>query len=53
MRWILKLISLIVDERRKARKEKKWEKSDMIRDRLAELGIKLEDQSGGVTVGLE
>lgn len=38
-------IHLLIDVRSLLRKEKRWELSDMIRDRLHELGITLEDGS--------
>jgi cysteinyl-tRNA synthetase len=42
------LIQLIVDVRQDVRKRKDWATADMIRDRLAQLGIVLEDTVDGV-----
>jgi cysteinyl-tRNA synthetase len=41
------LISLLLDIRARMRKEKKYDIADFIRDRLAELGIKIEDTKDG------
>ncbi len=41
------LIELLVEMRAKARENKFWEESDRIRDRLAELGVILEDRADG------
>ncbi len=40
-------IDLLLEIRRELRTAKQWELSDMIRDRLIELGISLEDGKGG------
>jgi len=40
-------IDLLLEIRRELRTAKQWELSDMIRDRLSELGISLEDGKGG------
>jgi len=40
-------IDLLLEIRRELRNAKQWELSDMIRDRLSELGISLEDGKGG------
>lgn len=42
-------IDLLVAVRNELRREKLWSLSDMIRDRLAELGVILEDGKGGTT----
>jgi len=44
---IPKNIQKITDERKKARKNKDWEKSDELRDKLQELKYKVEDVNGG------
>jgi len=41
------LLRLLIDMRREARREKDWKRSDAIRDRLAELGVALEDGADG------
>jgi cysteinyl-tRNA synthetase len=38
-----KFISLLVEVRNEARKQKNWVLSDLIRDRLKELGVSIED----------
>ncbi len=43
------LMNLIVDIRARARKDKNWPLSDLIRDRLGELGIAIEDRPDGTT----
>lgn len=48
-----KLVSLLIDLREKARKEKNFAMSDEIRKRLGELGIVLEDTEKGVKWRLE
>jgi cysteinyl-tRNA synthetase len=40
-------IGLLLEVRAKAREQKLWALSDMIRDRLAELGVQVEDAKGG------
>ncbi|MBD3192013.1 MAG: cysteine--tRNA ligase [Candidatus Heimdallarchaeota archaeon] len=47
------LMRLIIDLREEARKKKDYETSDKIRDKLAELGIVLEDTSKGTVWKLE
>jgi len=42
-------ISLLVEIRTEIRKQKMWELSDLIRDRLAELGVQVEDTKSGST----
>jgi len=42
-------ISLLVDVRMELRKQKLWALSDLVRDRLAELGVTLEDSKEGTT----
>lgn len=42
-------ISLLVDVRMELRKQKLWALSDLVRDRLAELGVNLEDSKEGTT----
>ena len=42
-------VNLLVDVRTQVRQAKLWELSDMIRDRLAELGVQVEDAKGGST----
>lgn len=44
-----KFIDLLVDVRKEVRKEKHWAISDMIRDRLTELGVTIEDNKDGNT----
>lgn len=43
-----KLVALIIDIRQQARKKKDWETADVIRDRLKDIGITLEDTPQGV-----
>jgi cysteinyl-tRNA synthetase len=43
-----KLMEIIIDIRKEARKRKDWITADLIRDRLKEIGIKLEDTPHGV-----
>jgi cysteinyl-tRNA synthetase len=43
-----KLMEIIIDIRKEARKRKDWATADLIRDRLKEIGIKLEDTPHGV-----
>jgi Cysteinyl-tRNA synthetase len=42
------LMKMIIEERKLARENKDWSKSDMIRDRLKEAGIQLHDTKDGV-----
>jgi cysteinyl-tRNA synthetase len=44
-----KFISLLVDIRSEMRKQKNWTMSDLIRDRLKELGVAIEDSKDGTT----
>jgi len=43
------LIDLLMEVRSEIRKQKMWDLSDLIRDRLAELGIQVEDTKSGST----
>ena len=43
------LMNLIIDARKKLRDLKNWELSDEIRDKLDEIGLVIEDTSGGAT----
>lgn len=43
------LVELLIEVRTDARKNKNWAAADMIRDRLHDLGIALEDGAGGET----
>ncbi len=47
------LVSILLEEREKARKRKDWETADRIRDRLREAGIVVEDTSDGPVWRLE
>jgi cysteinyl-tRNA synthetase len=42
-------ITLLIDVRTEARKQKQWAMSDLIRDRLKELGVTIEDSKDGTT----
>ena len=44
-----KFIALLVEVRNEARKQKNWVLSDLIRDRLKELGLGIEDSKDGTT----
>ncbi len=44
-----KFINLLVEVRSEARKQKQWALSDLIRDKLKELGVTLEDGKEGTT----
>ena len=44
-----KFIALLVEIRTEARKQKNWAMSDLIRDRLKELGVAIEDSKDGTT----
>jgi cysteinyl-tRNA synthetase len=46
-------IEKLVEERSKARAEKKWQEADDIRDRLKEMGVVLEDGPNGTTWRLD
>jgi cysteinyl-tRNA synthetase len=41
------LVRMLIDMRQQARENRDWTQADAIRDRLAELGVTLEDGSGG------
>jgi cysteinyl-tRNA synthetase len=41
------LVQLLIEFRQEARSQKDWERADAIRDRLAEIGVALEDGSEG------
>jgi cysteinyl-tRNA synthetase len=41
------VVQLLIDLRQTARKNKDFATSDAVRDRLAEIGVKLEDRGGG------
>jgi cysteinyl-tRNA synthetase len=43
------LVTLLVEVRGRLRRERQWELADLIRDRLAGLGIVLEDGKEGTT----
>ncbi len=47
------LVNLILDIRKQARENKDWAKSDEIRDKLSELGIKIKDGKEGISWNLE
>jgi cysteinyl-tRNA synthetase len=40
-------VELLLELRAKVREQKMWDLSDLIRDRLAELGVQVEDGKGG------
>ena len=44
-----KFIALLVEVRNEARKQKNWAMSDLIRDRLKELGVAIEDSKDGTS----
>jgi cysteinyl-tRNA synthetase len=44
-----KFISLLIEVRAEARKQKNWALSDLIRDRLKELGVIIEDGKDGTS----
>jgi len=48
-----KIIALLLDIREKAREEKDYETGDMIRDRLAEMGVSITDTKDGPTWKIE
>jgi cysteinyl-tRNA synthetase len=43
-------VNRLIEERRKYRKEKKWQQADEIRRKLAELGVSLEDSKTRTTI---
>jgi cysteinyl-tRNA synthetase len=43
-------VKQLIDEREIARKEKNWNKADMLRNKIQELGFKLDDGNDGVRV---
>ena len=44
-----KFINLLLEGRTEARKQKLWAFSDLVRDRLKELGVTIEDSKDGTT----
>jgi cysteinyl-tRNA synthetase len=44
-----KFVALLVEVRAEMRKQKKWAMSDLIRDRLKELGVAIEDEKEGTS----
>jgi cysteinyl-tRNA synthetase len=42
-------VELLIDLRQKLRAARQWELADELRDRLAALGVVLEDAAGGTT----
>jgi cysteinyl-tRNA synthetase len=44
-----KFVELLVDVRQEMRAQKQWAMSDLIRDRLKELGVSVEDNKDGST----
>lgn len=48
-----KVMSLVIEIRAKARAEKDWTTADLIRDRLTEAGIRIEDGPEGTTYKLD
>lgn len=42
-------IDLLLEVRTRAREQKQWDLSDLIRDRLADLGVQVEDAKGGTS----
>jgi cysteinyl-tRNA synthetase len=44
-----KFVDLLIEVRTEMRKQKQWAMSDLIRDRLKELGVAVEDSKDGVT----
>ena len=51
--WIEKIMQLHVDVRAECRQARNFELADMIRDRLADVGIALEDKPGGTGWSME
>jgi cysteinyl-tRNA synthetase len=47
------LMDIILDIRQQYREAKEWEQADALRDRLAELGIAVDDRPEGTTWRLE
>jgi cysteinyl-tRNA synthetase len=45
--FVSKLVDIVIEQRRDARKEKKYAKADNIRNRLEDIGIVLEDKPDG------
>jgi cysteinyl-tRNA synthetase len=43
-------VQLLLKEREDARADKNWAKADELRDRIAEFGYKIKDESSGVQV---
>ena len=46
-------VKRLLEERRKYRKEKNWQRADVIRNKLAELGVTLEDTKAGTTAAFK
>jgi cysteinyl-tRNA synthetase len=44
-----KFVDILVEVRSEVRKQKLWQLSDLIRDRLKELGVAIEDSKEGTT----
>ena len=47
------LVKMILDVRQEARLNKDWAKSDQLRDKLAEIGVKIKDSKDGVSWSLD
>ncbi|HBN04226.1 MAG TPA: cysteine--tRNA ligase, partial [Bacteroidales bacterium] len=47
------LVKMILDVRQEARLKKDWAKSDQLRDKLAEIGVKIKDSKDGVSWSLD
>ena len=47
------LVNMILDVRQEARLNKDWAKSDQLRDKLAEIGVKIKDSKDGVSWSLD
>ena len=45
--WVDALVRLLIDMRQEARQTRNWDQADRIRDRLAEIGVALEDGPEG------
>jgi cysteinyl-tRNA synthetase len=46
-------MNVILEIRKKARENKDWATSDLLRDRLAEAGIQIKDSKEGVTYSVQ
>jgi cysteinyl-tRNA synthetase len=42
-------VNVLIEERKEARKQKQWARSDQIRDQLKEMGVTIEDTKDGTT----